>query len=46
MIDDHVLAEAGITDLSRYAAAEADLMLDIFVDDWDRFNPHDLKEQW
>jgi citronellol/citronellal dehydrogenase len=34
-IDDEVLAEAGITDLDRYAAAEdTDLSLDIFVDGW------------
>jgi citronellol/citronellal dehydrogenase len=34
-IDDEVLAEAGITDLDRYAGAEdTDLSLDIFVDGW------------
>jgi citronellol/citronellal dehydrogenase len=33
-IDDEVLAEAGITDLSGYSAAGADLVLDIFVDGW------------
>jgi citronellol/citronellal dehydrogenase len=34
-MDDEVLAEAGITELDRYAAAEgADLSLDIFVDGW------------
>jgi citronellol/citronellal dehydrogenase len=33
-IDDEVLAEAGITDLSGYAAPGADLTLDIFVDGW------------
>jgi citronellol/citronellal dehydrogenase len=33
-IDDQVLAEAGITDLGRYAAEGADLSLDIFVDGW------------
>ncbi len=34
-IDDEVLAEAGITDLDRYAAAEgAELQLDLFVDGW------------
>jgi citronellol/citronellal dehydrogenase len=33
-IDDEVLAEAGITDLSGYAAEGADLVLDIFVDGW------------
>jgi len=34
-IDDEVLAEAGVTDLSGYAAANAtDLQLDLFVDGW------------
>jgi citronellol/citronellal dehydrogenase len=33
-IDDEVLAEAGITDLSGYSAEGADLALDIFVDGW------------
>jgi citronellol/citronellal dehydrogenase len=33
-IDDEVLAEAGITDLSGYAAEDSDLVLDIFVDGW------------
>jgi citronellol/citronellal dehydrogenase len=33
-IDDEVLADAGITDLDRYAAEGADLSLDIFVDGW------------
>jgi citronellol/citronellal dehydrogenase len=33
-IDDEVLAEAGITDLSKYSAPDADLALDLFVDDW------------
>jgi citronellol/citronellal dehydrogenase len=33
-IDDEVLAEAGVTDMSEYAAAGADLTLDIFVDSW------------
>ena len=33
-IDDEVLAEAGITDLDGYAAAGAELALDIFVDGW------------
>jgi citronellol/citronellal dehydrogenase len=33
-IDDEVLAEAGITDLSGYSAEGADLTLDIFVDAW------------
>ena len=33
-IDDEVLAEAGITELSGYSAEDADLTLDIFVDGW------------
>jgi citronellol/citronellal dehydrogenase len=34
-IDDEVLAEAGITDLDRYAGRpDADVQLDIFVDGW------------
>jgi citronellol/citronellal dehydrogenase len=34
-IDDEVLAEAGITDLDRYAArGDTELQLDIFVDEW------------
>jgi citronellol/citronellal dehydrogenase len=34
-LDDEVLAEAGITDLDRYAASEdTDLALDLFVEDW------------
>jgi len=33
-VDDEVLAEAGITDLSGYSAPDADLTLDIFVDGW------------
>jgi citronellol/citronellal dehydrogenase len=33
-IDDEVLAEAGVTDLDRYSAKDADLALDIFVDGW------------
>jgi citronellol/citronellal dehydrogenase len=34
-IDDEVLAEAGVTDLSKYdAAPDADLALDLFVDGW------------
>ena len=33
-IDDEVLAEAGITDLTGYTAEGADLVLDIFVDGW------------
>jgi citronellol/citronellal dehydrogenase len=34
LIDDEVLAEAGVTDLGRYAAEDADLQLDLFVDGW------------
>jgi citronellol/citronellal dehydrogenase len=34
LIDDEVLAEVGVTDLSGYAAPGADLALDLFVDDW------------
>jgi citronellol/citronellal dehydrogenase len=34
-IDDEVLAEAGITDLERYAASkDAEPVLDLFVEDW------------
>src|SRR5687767_481356 len=33
-IDDEVLAEAGITDLDRYRAADGELALDLFVDGW------------
>ncbi|CAN5611757.1 NAD(P)-dependent oxidoreductase [soil metagenome] len=34
-IDDEVLAQAGVTDLDRYTAAEgAQLQLDLFVDSW------------
>jgi citronellol/citronellal dehydrogenase len=34
-LDDEVLAEAGVTDLSKYAAsADADLVLDLFVEGW------------
>jgi citronellol/citronellal dehydrogenase len=33
-IDDEVLADAGITDLSDYSAEGAELTLDIFVDGW------------
>jgi citronellol/citronellal dehydrogenase len=33
-IDDEVLAEAGITDLSGYSAPDAELALDLFVDGW------------
>jgi citronellol/citronellal dehydrogenase len=34
LIDDEVLAEAGVTDLGGYAAEGAELQLDIFVDRW------------
>ena len=35
-IDDEVLAEAGITDLERYAGSpDAELALDLFVDGWE-----------
>jgi citronellol/citronellal dehydrogenase len=33
-IDDEVLAEAGITDLERYRAADGELALDLFVEGW------------
>jgi citronellol/citronellal dehydrogenase len=33
-IDDEVLAEAGITDLSGYSEPGAELALDLFVDSW------------
>jgi citronellol/citronellal dehydrogenase len=34
-LDDEVLAEAGITDLSVYAGSEdAELELDLFLEDW------------
>jgi len=33
-IDDEVLAEAGIADLSGYSAPGAELPLDLFVDEW------------
>jgi citronellol/citronellal dehydrogenase len=33
-IDDEVLAAAGATDFSKYQAAEGDLALDLFVDEW------------
>jgi len=35
-IDDEVLAEAGVTDLSGYSAPGAELQLDLFVDSWPR----------
>jgi NAD(P)-dependent dehydrogenase (short-subunit alcohol dehydrogenase family) len=34
LIDDEVLAQAGQTDLSRYAAEDAELQLDLFVEGW------------
>jgi citronellol/citronellal dehydrogenase len=34
LIDDEVLREAGVEDMSAYSAADADLQLDIFVDGW------------
>ena len=34
LIDDEVLAKAGITDLSPYQAADAELALDLFVEGW------------
>lgn len=33
-IDDEVLAEAGVTDLSKYSSPDAELVLDLFVDSW------------
>jgi citronellol/citronellal dehydrogenase len=33
-IDDEVLADAGVTDLSGYSAPGAELALDVFVDGW------------
>jgi NAD(P)-dependent dehydrogenase (short-subunit alcohol dehydrogenase family) len=39
-LDDEVLAEAGITDLSGYRAAPGgELVIDIFVDGWGEFGP-------
>jgi len=39
-IDDEVLAEAGITDLSGYRAGpDGELILDVFVSDWGGFGP-------
>jgi citronellol/citronellal dehydrogenase len=34
LIDDEVLSEAGVTDLSGYAAPDAELELDLFVAGW------------
>jgi citronellol/citronellal dehydrogenase len=36
LIDDEVLRDAGIEDLSQYSAPDADLQLDLFVEDWGR----------
>jgi citronellol/citronellal dehydrogenase len=34
-IDDEVMAEAGVTDLSGYAASpDGELMLDLFIEGW------------
>ena len=33
-IDDEVLAEEGVTDLSKYSADDAELALDLFVEGW------------
>jgi len=33
-IDDEVLAEDGVTDLSKYSDPDAELVLDLFVDGW------------
>jgi citronellol/citronellal dehydrogenase len=33
-IDDEVLIDAGVIDLGQYSAADAELALDLFVDDW------------
>jgi citronellol/citronellal dehydrogenase len=38
-IDDEVLAEAGVTDFSKYSAPGAELTLDLFVDDWGPSTP-------
>ena len=35
LIDDDVLREAGVDDMSTYAAPDAELQLDIFVANWD-----------
>jgi len=35
LIDDEVLREAGIDDMSRYSAPDANLQLDLFVANWD-----------
>jgi hypothetical protein len=34
LIDDEVLREAGVDDMSQYAAPDAELQLDLFVEDW------------
>jgi citronellol/citronellal dehydrogenase len=38
-IDDEVLAEAGVTDLDHYAAPDAELALDLFVEGWPAATP-------
>jgi citronellol/citronellal dehydrogenase len=38
-LDDEVLAEAGVTDFSGYAADGAELQLDLFVEDWGAYAP-------
>lgn len=39
-VDDEVLAEAGVTDLSGYRGTPGgDLILDVFLDDWGGFGP-------
>ena len=38
-LDDELLAQTGVTDLSGYAADGAELQLDLFVEDWGAFAP-------
>ena len=38
-LDDELLAQSGVTDLSGYAADGAELQLDLFVEDWGAFAP-------
>ena len=38
-LDDELLAQIGVTDLSEYAADGAELQLDLFVEDWGAFAP-------
>jgi citronellol/citronellal dehydrogenase len=41
-LDDEVLAEAGVTDFSKYTAGEGgELVLDLFVDEWGPSAPGD-----